>query len=196
MDSPHFQPSLVDILLREDPHPPLCPSYDFHLHKMLDTILHLDQILLLWTPCCLLNHNIHMNHHSTILLPCNVIHSDCKIFAVMSLTYSVSFSVLQQNSINLTRMGPHKCQVIEYFRSSNDMYSDVLQTLLETFLNTTLKSACFTDKTFFGGEGGGGEGAKSFTLKLLSSSARLPGFLTYQTRLKEIFCTRSDLNKQ
>jgi hypothetical protein len=141
---------------------------------MLDTILHLDQILVLWTPCCLLNHNIHMNHHTTILLHCNVIHSDCKISAVMSLTYTVSFSVLQQISINLSCMGPHKRQIIQYFRSSNGTYTDLVQTRWETFLNTSLKSACFTDKTFF-------FLAKSFILELLSLSARLPGYLTYQT---------------
>ena len=119
---------------------------------MLDTILHLDQILVLWTPCCAVKPQYSYESSQYNFTSLNVVHSDCKIFAVMCLTYTVSFSALQQNSIILTRMGPHKCQIIEYFRSSNGTYSDLVQTLLDTFLNMSLKSACFTDKTFFGGQ--------------------------------------------
>lgn len=180
MDSPHFQPSLVDILLREDPHPPPCTSNDFHLHKMLNTVLCLDQILVLWTPCCAVK-----PQHSYESSQYNFTSLQCDIFWVQNICSDVSFSVLQQNSINLTCMGSHKCQITEYFRSWNGPY--LVQTPLQTFLNTSLKSVSMT-KLLFGKKLHLGTTLLKYQIARISD---LPNIW-----LKEIFCTKSGLNKQ
>jgi len=52
-----------------------------------------------------------------------------------------------------------------------------LQTLLEAFLNVSLRSACFSDEVFFFFLGGGGGGKRNFFF--LSSVRGFYGFLNF-----------------